>query len=48
MRWRLSLQPPEERDEALDRRSECVLRWMDYVALLYFVIGHVNLFQNLR
>ncbi len=48
VRWKLSLQPQEERDPVLDARSKSVLKCLEYVSFFYFLIGCMNLARSRR
>lgn len=48
VRWRLSLQPEEERNPVLDKRSESFVEILEWIGFIYFVFGHVYLVQSRR
>lgn len=48
VRWKLSLQPQEERNQALDRRSESVVQILEWAGFVYIVFGHVYLLRSRR
>ncbi|CAM9757841.1 unnamed protein product [Scytosiphon promiscuus] len=46
IRWRLFLQPPEERDLLLDHRSKSLVQLLEWLGFVYFIFGHVYLLQS--
>lgn len=48
VRWKLSLQPQEERDQVLNQRSESFVQASEWIGFIYSVFGHVYLLQSRR